>query len=105
MRVWEAASGTTRYTYRGNCDASTEAVAWSPDGQRLAFCTHDRTVLIWTPGVGRRRSVYRGHTQLVTTLAWSPDGTRIASGSADRTVQIWQAEEGEETAFLKQGME
>lgn len=49
--------------------------------------------------------MYRGHTQLVTTLAWSPDGTRIASGSADRTVQIWQAEEGEETAFLKQGME
>ncbi|HJT55153.1 MAG TPA: helix-turn-helix domain-containing protein [Ktedonobacteraceae bacterium] len=35
--------------------------------------------------------VYRGHSDLVTSVVWSPDGKRIASGSYDHTVQVWHA--------------
>ena len=34
--------------------------------------------------------IYRGHTQLVSSLAWSPDGQYLVTGSFDSSVQVWE---------------
>jgi len=64
------------------------AVAWSPDGTRIASGGNDSTVQVWDARTGQRSVAYTGHTGTVYTLAWSPDGTRITSGSDDSTVQV-----------------
>ncbi len=81
------------YTYRGH-SLQVTAVAWSPDGTRLASGSKDGTVQIWDAADGRHAYTYPGHSGAVTAVAWSPDGTRIASGSVDGTVQVWDEADG-----------
>src|SRR6266516_4157963 len=81
------------YTYHGHF-ASVNAVAWSPDGKRIAAGSNDGTVQVWDAANGEHVFTYRGHADHVVTEAWSPDGKRIASGSNDGTAQAWDAANG-----------
>ncbi len=92
--------GMTLYTYRRH-SSSVEALAWSPDGKRIASCSIDGTVQVWDAADGGHVYTYRGHTQNhfgvvegVWTVSWSPNGLRIASGGDDTTVQVWDAASG-----------
>ena len=42
--------GTTLYTYHGH-SGSVDAVAWSPDGRRIALGSYDKTVQVWVAAV------------------------------------------------------
>ncbi len=81
------------FTYRGHSDA-VWGVTWSPDGQRIASGSNDKTVQVWNASDGGDVFTYRGHSNWVYTVAWSLDGKRVASGSADNTVQVWNASDG-----------
>jgi Tol biopolymer transport system component len=70
------------------------AVAWSPDGRRIASGSRDNTVQVWDAANGGNVFTYRGHSEPVTAVAWSPDGRRIASAGDDKTVQVWDAFSG-----------
>jgi serine/threonine protein kinase len=87
------ARGTRLVTYNGHSDG-VDAVAWSPDGKRIASGSWDKTVQVWNASDGGQPFTYRGHSDNVNTVAWSPDGKRIASGSTDKTVQVWNASDG-----------
>jgi eukaryotic-like serine/threonine-protein kinase len=80
-------------TYNGHANYIS-AVAWSPDGKRIASASGDHTAQIWDAATGKLVLTYRGHSSDVSTLAWSPDGQYIATGSLDTTVQIWNATTG-----------
>ncbi len=88
---------TTLYIYRGHDPRfMVSAVAWSPDGKRIASGSWDETVQVWDAADGGHVYTYRRHIYSVYTVAWSPDGKRIASGalSPDNTVQVWDAVNG-----------
>jgi WD40 repeat protein len=70
------------------------ALAFSPDGSRLAAASLRRTLLLWQTGDWRRCAEPVGHLDLVSCLAFSPDGRLLASGSDDRTVRLWDAVTG-----------
>ena len=59
---------TALYTYRGH-SASVNAVAWSPDGKRIASGGSDGTVQVWDAANGGHVFTYRGHTDRVNALA------------------------------------
>ena len=68
------------------------SVTWSPDGQKIASASEDKTVQIWKASDGTHLYTYSGHNgSPVNTVSWSADGKYLASGGADKTVQIWNA--------------
>src|SRR5262249_52384231 len=79
-------------------------VAMSPDGDRIASGSEDRTVKIWDALTGQEKLTLRGQTGEIRGVAWSPDGKRILSGSesakpvwpAVSTMKVWNAETGQE---------
>jgi WD40 repeat protein len=85
--------GTLLYTYKGHSD-QVFAVAWSPDGNRIASGSADETVQVWDAVDGGNTFTYKGHSDVVHAVAWSPGGKRIASASWDKTVQVWDAVDG-----------
>jgi WD40 repeat protein len=67
------------------------AVAWSPNGIRLASGSKDQMVRLWAAD-GLPGPVLKGHTGEVLGVAWSPDGKRLASASRDTTVRLWSVD-------------
>jgi len=95
------ALGNTLVTYTGH-SSSVVAVAWSPDGTRIASGSGDQTVQVWDATSGAHPFIYRGHTTNINAVAWSParSNQRIASASGnsffggEHVVQIWDAATG-----------
>jgi tetratricopeptide (TPR) repeat protein len=77
------------------------AVAWSPDGKRLASASGDHLVMAWDAQTGRKLSTMRGHNGNVDAVVWSPDGTRLASAGLDNSVRVWDPRTGAETFVLR----
>ncbi|MGH2510695.1 MAG: WD40 repeat domain-containing protein, partial [Ktedonobacteraceae bacterium] len=81
----------TQYaTYEGH-KGSVYALAWSPDGTRLASASRDTSVQIWQPADGAHHYTYTGHQSHVLALAWSPDSTQLATADEDGQVHVWKA--------------
>jgi WD40 repeat protein/serine/threonine protein kinase len=88
IKLWDFETGRELLTLAGHMDSVT-AVAFSPDGQRLASAGADWTVRIWEPATGLRILTLVGHLSPATTVAFSPDGGRLASGEQKGNVIIW----------------
>ncbi len=73
---------------RGHTD-EVFAVAFHPDGTRLATAGRDGAVWLWDLARGEEVVRLAGHTSYVWSLAFSPDGATLASGSGDATVRLW----------------
>src|SRR5262245_8804831 len=76
-----------------------KAVAWSPDGKRLAAGADG--VEIWNVETGIRLKRLEGHTGTIWSVAWSPDGRLLVSGGEDGTVRVWDADTGASLQVLQ----
>jgi WD40 repeat protein len=75
-------------------------VQYSPDGERLATASGDRTAALWDVSTGKRLHLLEGHTRPILDLAFAPRGDRLATGALDGTARVWDTATGRSTALL-----
>jgi WD40 repeat protein len=68
------------------------AVAFSPDGSRVAYGTVDGTAALVSAASGQTIVSYLGHTAAISQVAFSPDGRLVMTGSTDGTVRVWRGQ-------------
>jgi WD40 repeat protein/tRNA A-37 threonylcarbamoyl transferase component Bud32/tetratricopeptide (TPR) repeat protein len=111
-RVWNARTGQELVDlrtiappsggHRGMIPPSTgfgsRALAFSPDGQRLATGSKGWAdnpvpgeVMVWHARTGQELLRLTTHGDQVSRVAFSPDGRRLAAGSKDGTVKVWDS--------------
>jgi WD40 repeat protein len=103
VRIWDTRTGVELAKW--SAGTIVRAVAWSPDGMRLACSAADAessfVAIHAAVGAGSDRQYQlkgrlRGHDRLIRAICWSPDGTRLASGSEDKTARLWSLTTGVE---------
>lgn len=86
--VFDVASGRRLATLRGHTD-EVYAVAFLPDGSRMATGSNDRTIRLWDLNTFEEVTQLRGHVDQVNDLAFTPDGNTLLSCSGDYTMRVW----------------
>jgi WD40 repeat protein len=69
--------------------SATQSIAFSPDGNHLAWGTTDSAVKLWHRPTEELHTL-RGHMGYIRSVAFGSDGRLVASASEDGTAKIWQ---------------
>jgi len=98
-RLWEIAGARARFESPAP-DQPVFAVAFDPDGKRVASGGQDQRIRLWNSATGALEKTLEGHAHFVRCLAFRPDGKQLASGSHDRTVALWDADQDKPVRVL-----
>jgi len=93
IKIWDLEKGGEPISLEG-LEKQVDAVAWSPDGTRIASGSRDNSIRIWDSASGSKLMTLWGHRALVNCVAFSPDGHRLVSGSDDSAVATWDLSTG-----------
>ncbi len=76
-------------------DDEVFAVAFSPDGTRLAAAAADRSIRLFDVASRQQQKMIEDHADWVMDIAWSPDGKKVATASRDKTSKVFDSTTGE----------
>jgi WD40 repeat protein len=95
VTIWETTTGNGLATIMGASNIS--AVAFSPDGELLAFGLENGDIKLW--GIRTRTEVKQlnGHSSAVQKIQFTSNGKQIVTGSQDQTLMVWDAYTGKGT--------
>jgi WD40 repeat protein len=92
VKLWDAATGKEVRNLQDHIDA-VFAVAFSPDGKRLASASQDRSVKLCDVASGKRLYTLSDASDGLTSVAYSPAGDQVAAAGYDKTIYVWRLSE------------
>ena len=105
--VWSNDTKRVERTTTSNPSSSISGrsvwLAWSPDGERIAFSSPDYKIRMWNIKSGEIIPLI-GHLDDIASLTWSPSGSLLASSSRDGSVILWDSGQGESITTLSRGL-
>jgi WD40 repeat protein len=103
VRIWDVATGFKAVRAISSVGAGVSAVAFSPDGKRLAAAIRHQMLLVIDASSGRvERTISLGSGAVEThATVFSPDGKLLATAGESGTVKLWDPESGDLRAALK----
>jgi WD40 repeat protein/serine/threonine protein kinase len=93
VRLWKVPSGAPLHALQAQNMGAVAALAWSPDGSKLAAVSEGTAVVQWgfvgpsrAPSAARSLASLRG--ELVSSLVWSRDSGAIALGCQNGKIPV-----------------
>ncbi|TWT40416.1 translocation protein TolB [Phycisphaerae bacterium RAS1] len=68
------------------------ALAFSPDGKRLASVADDEKLIIWDLDAKAAYATFDGHATNQNRVCWTPDGKRLVAIGNDSNIRVWDVE-------------
>jgi WD40 repeat protein len=107
VRLWDVASGRKRSQLAH--PSGVVAIAFSPDGKRLATAAGHSlirddgpcSIRLWDTATARQTLELRAHDSDVQALRFSPDGRWLAAALWDKTARLWSTSTGKEVRRLQ----
>src|SRR5204862_6407953 len=87
-RNMKIADDTTLIRKLERQNGAIAALAWSPDGNRIAVAGAAKEVNIYDAETGARVAACQGHSAGIYTVAFSPDSGQLATGGFAGTVRL-----------------
>jgi WD40 repeat protein len=72
-------------------DVQITALAFSPDGSRLAIGAADGTAGVWSVPSRQELAAYDGPTAAINSIEFTPDGNSVLTASDDGVARVWRA--------------
>jgi WD40 repeat protein len=98
--LWRLCRSQALVTFHGHTGAILGAMAFSPEGERLATGAEDSTVRIWDVSTGRPLAVF-SYPSRVLALAWSVEGRALTTVTRDGMVGRRELKTGREEQLLR----
>jgi WD40 repeat protein len=98
----DGAAPTELFTLKGHT-SFVRAVKFSPDDQKIASCSYDRTVVLWSAQSGEQLLTFGGHGGHVFCLTWSLDSKLVACAGDGVIIRVIDAATGTQVRELKGG--
>ncbi|GAB5405831.1 MAG: hypothetical protein Aurels2KO_40620 [Aureliella sp.] len=92
ISIWDARDGSLINRMDGAHMYGVSALAFSPDGRRIASGSSDRSIRIWDVETGQLMIILDGHEGLVGALQFTPDGKTLVSADERGMVRRWDSQ-------------
>jgi WD40 repeat protein/anti-sigma factor RsiW len=103
FHLWDRRTGQSRRTigvrtrdvlYYLSPGSGVHAIAFSPDGRRIAGPGPDASLVLYAVDTGRPIFRFEGEPGAVLGLAWSPDGRILVAAIPEHVMRVWDARDG-----------
>ncbi|XP_072135320.1 uncharacterized protein [Mobula birostris] len=93
--VRAAESGSSVLSLKDQHRSTVTRCRFSPDGQRIASTSCDRTARIWDMLANRNTMALERHSNVVSDCCFTPLGSTLLTASWDRMLLIWDVSVGQ----------
>jgi hypothetical protein len=96
VTIWSVPTGKPIRSWEAH--GPITALAWSPDGERLATGGRDTSLRVWNPKTGQQwfevANVFHADPDWMPRLWWGPKGTRLMTSDQNKPLTLRDASSG-----------